>query len=417
MKKLLKITAFVIMIVSLFTLSASAQNKTIQWNDGYDIETYSYGGELKLGNNKIAPVGEKNWFDSASFHFNNVYYEFDVEKSGYYSVETVGELYVTPFVSQDIRDGVVYGDKETMFYDYDGFEIYLEEGECVFGVNFIIYGCVYPDDIYNCKLNIEFVAEEITDISVEDEYLEDIILGYHIATEYDENNIGSVPAKGKVIFNNGKELEFDQYISVEYPDNIAPGKNKISFVFPNFKKDYTVQIKTVKDYIKAVEIGNPEEVAVVKQLFISDVIYTPDAYFELILTKPDGTKIAEEIYYSYDLELKGDKYLTIWCNHYQKDDGNWYLTVEVGNEEYLSIPCETIPASFGENYILYTDYITESILNIFTDFSWYMFDAVNAFSGLSITERAESFSDAFISVGENCSEIYKLTEMFINYIR
>ena len=416
MKKAFKTIILIAMLLSLFAVSVSAQDKTIQWDDGYDIETYSYGGELKLGNNTISPVSESGFFDFASFRFDNVYYEFDVEKSGYYSIETFGELYVTPLVSQDIRDGVVYSEEETTFYDYDGFKVYLEEGECVFGVNFIIYGLVYPDDLYDAELNIEFIAEEITDIKVEDEYLEDIILGYHIATEYDENNTGSIPAKGKIVFNNGKELEFDQYVSVEYPDNIAPGKNKISFVFPNFKKDYTVEIKTVNDFIKSVEIGNPEEAATVKQLFLPDVIYSPDVYIELIMAKPDGTKITEEIYSSYDLELKGDKYLTIWCNHYQKDDGNWYLTVEVGNKEYLSIPCEATPASFKENYILYTNYVTESMLNIFANFSWYMFDAVNVFSGLSIKERAESFSDAFISVGENCSEIYNLNKLFLDYI-
>ena len=416
MKRALKSIVLIAMLLSLFAVSVSAQDKTIQWDNGYDIETYNYGGELKLGNNTISPVGKSDFFDFASFRLDNVYYEFDVEKSGYYSIETVGELYVAPLVSQDIRNGVVCSEEETMFYDYDGFMVYLEEGECVFGVNFMIYGLIYPDDIYDAELNIDFVAEEITDIKVEEDYLEDIILGYHIATEYDENNTSSIPAKGKIVFNNGKEFEFDQYVSVEYPDNMALGKNKISFVFPNFKKDYTVEIKTVNDFIKSVEIGNPEEAATVKQLFLPDVIYSPDVYIELIMTKPDGTKITEEVYGSYDLELKGDKYLTIWCNHYQKDDGNWYLTVEVGNEEYLSVPCDATPSSFTENYILYTNYVTESMLNIFANFSWYMFDEVNVFSGLSIKERAESFVDAFISVGENCSEIYNLNKLFLDYI-
>ena len=416
MKKTLKILLLIAAIISLFAVSAYAQSDTIQWDDGYEIETYTYGGELALGKNQIAPVSDNSWLDSSAFSFNNVYYEFEVQKSGYYRIETVGELYITPFVSQDIRDGVVYGEEETIFYDYDGFNVYLEEGECVFGANFIIYGWFYSDDTYVCELNIEYIAEEITDIEIEEDYLEDIILGYHIATEYDENNTGSLPAKGKIIFSDGTELEFDQYLSVEYPENIAPGENKISFVVPNFKKEYTVQIKTISDYIKSIEIGNPEEAAVVKQLFLSEVIYAPDIYIELILTKPDGTKITEEIYNSYDIELKGDKYITVWYNHYLKDDGIWYLTVEVGNEEYLSIPCEATPASFGENFILYTNYASQSTLSIFANFSWYMYDALNAFSGLTLKERAQSFSDAFISVGENISEIFNLTKAFVGYI-
>ena len=414
MKKALKTSAFIILIISLFALNASAQSKTIEWDYGYEDserETYTYGGELKLGNNRISTDADRS-------DFVRTYYEFDVEQSGYYNIEQVSYDDCTAYISQDIRNGVVYGDKEYFVFDNDGFKVYLEEGKCIFGVCFYDFDLSIFDDTFECELNIELIASEITDLQIEDEYLEDIILGYHIGTEYDENNTGGIYAEGKIIFDNGKELEFSEWIGVKYPENITKGENVITFVLPNYKKSYTVQIKTVDDYIKNIEIGNAEDVAVVKETFLPDVVYSIDPeYFELILTMPDGSKKTELVEYYYDIELKGDRLLTVWCDYYQKEDGKWYLTVSVGNDEYLSIPCETNPASFGENYILYTDYITESMFNIFTDFSWYMFDAVNAFSGLSITERAESFSDAFVSVGENCSEIYQLTEMFINYIR
>lgn len=422
MKKTLKITAFIILIVSLFSLSGYAQEKTIEWDSGYDYtETYSYGGELKLGNNKITPVNQPNRFDSNDFFYDSVYYEFNVEKSGYYSIDILGDLYAThymPAVSQDIRDGVVYGEKNYLYLDDSCYSVYLEEGNCVFGVDYFIYEPAFrPDDDYGSELKIAFVAEEITDVQIEEEYLEDIIFDCHIYPEYDENNTSRIPAKGKVVFSNGKEYEFDQYIDIKYSDDIAPGENKISVVVQNFTKEYTVQIKTVDDYIKNIEIGNPEEVAVVTKTFIPDVIYTPDEYIDLILTKPDGTKITEEVYYFYDIELKGDKVLTVWCDYYQKDDGKWYLVVEAAGKEYLSIPCESVPASLLSNCALYYEGIVEYTVFMLEETSAYFTDAFDLFSGMSMNERAECFSDAFAVIKDYYSEIRNLTELFMDFAR
>ena len=178
-----------------------------------------------------------------------------------------------------------------------------------------------------------------------------------------------------------------------------------------------MQIKTVEDYIKNIEIGNAEEVAVVKETFVPDIAYvTYPEYFELILIMPDGTKKTECIDYYYDIELKGGKLLTVWCDYYQKDDGNWYLTVELGNKEYLSIPCKTIPASFNENYTLYWEGIMEYALIMIGDSSLYFADAFDMFSDLSIKERMNCISNGFTAIGDCYSEIYELTEMFLDYV-
>ena len=119
MKKTLKITVFVIMLVSLFTLSAFAQEKTIEWDLGYEDserETFFYGGELKAGNNKVSSVNKPDKYNYI-FDEDLVYYEFDVEQSGYYNIEFLSENFNgTSYISQDIRNGVVYGDKEYFLY-------------------------------------------------------------------------------------------------------------------------------------------------------------------------------------------------------------------------------------------------------------------------------------------------------------
>lgn len=422
MKRTLKTIALILALVSLFALSASAKDKTIEWDYSYDDsyrETYVYGGELKLGNNKIEPISKVNRFDFDTFHRDRVYYEFDVEKSGYYSIEILGDLYYThylPNISQDIRNGVVYGEKEYLLLDDYCYGVYLEEGDCIFGVDFFIYEPYFLDGDYSGELSMEFIAEEITDIQIDDEYLEDMILGYHIATEYDENNTTDIVAGGKVVFDNGKEYEFYQIVDVEYSDDIAPGENKITFVLDDFKKEYTVQIKTVDDYIESIEIKNLEEVAVVTQTFIPDYAYSSDFYLDLVVNKPDGTKITEEeVYYFYDIELKGDKSLTIWFEYLQGDDGKWYFIAYAGDKELLREPCKTVSASFEDNYLIFIEKVADCTLFMLSDFSWYMSDAFGILSGLSITERFESFSDAFTSIGDCYSEIYNLTEKFIDY--
>lgn len=420
MKKTFKIIAFIIVIVFLFTMSASAQDKTIEWDYGYDDsyrETYVYGGELKLGKNKIVPVDEVKWYDFDGFYC--VYYEFDVEKSGYYGIEIFNDYTLfAPDISQDIRDGIVYGEKDCMYLDNGSYCVYLEEGDCIFGIEFVILDPDYFDGDYSGELNIEFIGEEIIDIQIDDEYLEDIILGYHIASEYDENDTTEFYVSGKIIFNNGKECEFSNIIEAEYPDDIAPGENKITFDLWDSKKEYTVQIKTVDDYIESIEIGNLEEVAVVTQTFIPDYAYPPDYYIELIINKPDGTKITDnEVYYYYDIDLKGDKQLSIWFDYIQDDDGEWYFIAYAGNKELLREPCKIIPASFENNCFIFIEKAADCILFMRSDFSWYMSDAFGILSGLSITERFESFSDAFAAIRDCCSEIYELIEMFYNYAR
>lgn len=418
MKRTLKIATLFIVIISLFTLSASAQGKTIEWNDGYDTVTYHYGGELKLGMNTISPVSKPNIFDNNTIYFDNVYYEFEVEKSGYYCVEAVGDLFFTPSISQNISDGVVYGEEEYVFLN-EGIMIYLEEGDSFFGVSILIYEPMYPNDIYSGEINIEYIAEEIIDMQVEDEYLEDIVFEEHICSEYDDDDsMGGIPVKGKLIFNGGKEKEFDQYLNFEYPEDIAPGKTEITFILPKYKKSFAVDIKTVADFIEKIEIGNADEVAVVTQTFVPYIAFTPEPdNIELIITMPDGTKKTECVSYYYDFELKGEKYLSIWCEYYQKEDNEWYLVVEVSDKEYLSVPCEKVPASFTENYFLYIDGIIEFTFIMFDDISWYISDAFDLFSGMSVNERIQCLSDAFTSIGNYYSDIYNLTEMFINYVR
>ena len=421
MKKGLKITALIIAIISMFTLIASAQDKTIEWNYGYEYsETYSYGGELKIGNNKVSPVSKPKWYETGDFRSEYVYYEFDVEKSGYYSIDILGDLYYThymPAVSQDIRDGVVYGEKEYLFLDDYRYSVYLEEGDCIFGIDFFIYEPYFPDGDYSGELNIEFIAEKITDIQIDDEYLEDIIFGLHIDPEYDENNTTYIPAKGKIIFDNGKEYDFNQHLNIEYPDDIAPGESQITFVIDDFKKEYTVQIKTVDDYIESIEIGNIEEVAVVTQTFLPDVAYSTDVYYDLIVTKPDGTKITEEeVYYIYDIQLKGEKSLTIWFDHIQEDDGKWYFVAEAGYKEYLKVPCKSVPASFEQNYILFIEKVAEYTFVMLDDFSCYILNAVDIFSGLTATERFESFFDAFTSIKDYYVEIFNLAKLFADNV-
>lgn len=423
MKKTLKSMIFLILsavlIFSVFTVGSFAQDKSIIWNYGDDVyqETYYYGGELKLGENKVSPLADADEIIFGDCYDDNVYYEFDVEQSGYYDFEAVSDAYYSIYISQDIRDGIVYGDKELLITDDEGFSVYLEEGECIVGLIFYYYDWNGLGDIYNSELNIEFIGSEITDMQIEEEYLEDLILGYHIGSEYDENNTADILAEGKLVFNSGKELEFYEYLNAEYPEDIAPGENVITFVLPGYKKEYTVQIKTVDDYIKNVEVGNIDDMTVVKQTFMPDVVFTPDVnYIELIITNPDGTKKTEIADYDYMIELKGDKYIWISYDYIQKDDGKWYFTVEAMNKEYLSVPCETVQASFEENLGLYFNCVLEYAIGMVGETSWYLTDAFDLSLDLSVKERTELLSDAFSEIGNYYSEVYKITEMFMNFV-
>ena len=424
MKKAIKIAAMFVLLISIFTLSASAKNKTIEWDyysDGMELYTYADGGELKLGNNEIAPVGKPDFHDSDDFFEDKVYYEFNVEKSGYYSVEILGDLYYThyvPKISQDIRDGIVYGEKEYLLLNNNDYTVYLEEGCCIFGIDFWIYEPYYSDGIYDGGLNIEFVAEKISDVQIDNESLEDIILGQHIDPEHDENSKTYIPATGKIIFSNGKEFTFDQYIGIEYPENVAPGKNEIIFVFREFKKAYSVDLKTIEDYIESVEIRNLDEIAVVTQTFIPDYVFTPDRCIDLVINKTDGTKLTDSnVYFIYSIQLKGGKSLSLWFDYIQDESGKWYFVAYSGEKELLREPCITINASFESNLNLFTQKISDYVIFMLTDFAWYMSEALDIFSGQSAAERSESISDAFNAVRFYSEEILNLIKLFVKNIK
>lgn len=420
MKKAFKIALAAVMIISMMTLFASAQEKSIElcYDEEYsETETYYYGGELKNGNNKVRPLADVDEIIFGDHYDDYVYYEFDVEQSGYYDFEAVSDAYYSIYISQDVRNGVVYGDTEVMFMDDKGFSVYLEEGSCIVGLIFYFYDWNGLGDVYNSGLNIEFLGAEITDMQIEEEYLEDLILGYHIGNEYDEENICGIYAEGKLVFDSGKECEFGESFAVEYPEDIAPGENAVTFTLPGYSKEYTVQIKTVDDYIKSVEVGNADRVAVVRQTFVPFIAYPSETdSIELIITKPDGTKQTEAVGWHYDIELKGEKTLTVWCDYCQKDDGNWYLTVQAAEKEFLAVPCETVSASFGENISLYWEGVLEYSLIMIDDVMYYLPDALNVFSGLNSEDRMIYFSNVFSAVGDCCGEIYSLTEMFFDYV-
>lgn len=415
MKKIVKIAFFTVLLVSLLGIGAFAQEKTIEWDYGGEdsfTETYNYGGELQVGDNKVSPLTDAYKIIFSDYYSENVYYEFDVEKSGYYDFETVSDSYYGIYISQDIKDGVAYGDAEYLTLEGNGYKVYLEEGECVVGLIFYFYDWNGLGDIYNSELNIEFIGSEITDLQIADEYLDNIILGYHIATEYDEENICSILAEGKLVFDSGKEYEFFEYLDVRYSDDIAPGENTVTFVLPNYEKEYAVKIKTVDDYIKDVEVGNIEEAAVVKETFMPGIVFHPDEYIDVIITLPDGTKKDDD----YIVELNDDNYIWVTYDYIQKDDGKWYFVVSAADKEYICEPCKTVTASFDENFGLYWSSVLEYAVVMIGETSWYLTDALHMFSGLSVGERMENISIVFSELEEYYTEVYNLTELFMNFV-
>lgn len=418
LKSIVSLVLTAVLMFSLFSICAFAEEKSIIWNYGENVvqDTYYYGGELKVGENKVSPLADADELVFDYVYTDMVYYEFEVEQSGYYNIITEYNYYIC--ISQDIRDGVAYGNEDYTTYneDYDVYMCYLTEGECVFGLGFIIYTWDSKEEIYNSSLGIEFIGEEITDMQIEQEYLEDIILGYHIDSEYDEDNSGSLPVKGKVTFDSEKEVEISNYLMVEYADGIAAGETEITFCLLNYKKDFTVQIKTVENFVKSVEINNTDEINKVKETFVPDFVIYPDVEdVDLTVTMADGTKKNITDTYSYEIELKGEKFIYIWCDYVQKEDGKHYFTVEVADKEYLSIPCETEPVSFNENMNLFWKSVMEQAFLLIDFVSMYLNYAFDFTANIGVEDRLAAISSAFMRVERYFENVSELVEHFRNY--
>lgn len=248
-----------------------------------------YTGELKEGRNHIT------FEDDSEIYYVN----FNADKAGYYSFacdynSPAGYCYIAVPESSDNGEINSFINVEGNYHS--GWLYHLKEGDNVLIVTKSQY---FESD--ESDINAEYIGEEITDVVIDKEDLDNIVLGYD---EFADNNLvlsqiqstdgGMLYANffnTKFVFSNGNTYDSGKTaLNYRIKDGkLKEGKNTAVFTF--FGKEYEKEITVhpITEYVKDIEISNLEQFAVAEIGEEGFVYGRPDEY-EITVTYADGTK-------------------------------------------------------------------------------------------------------------------------------
>lgn len=247
-----------------------------------------YKGTLKLGDNHV------DFEDGIELY----YVDFDAVESGYYSLvcdyeDEYGFGYV--FVANDSQGDVINGFYEHEVNPYGGMSVYyLEEGE-----NTIVVA--KGKNFESSNIAVEYLGEEITDIEIDKDDLNNVVLGYDEPAKggmilyQDQSSIEkgryANHFRTKIKFSSGKTYDMgDSSLNYVVKDgHLKEGKNEVVFTF--FGKEYekVITARPITDYVKNIEISNLDEFTVA-QIGEEGFVYEAPEKYEVTVTYADSSE-------------------------------------------------------------------------------------------------------------------------------
>ncbi len=307
MKKAFKIISAIILVAAICSGAASTvfaaeeMPATIEWKDmlGDDFRFYYGGSALHEGLNELdymdAPLPDDLSIGDIielSRELCNTYYEFEVEKTGYYKLTVEGTASVgfakefDGTTATGIVDCVSYGDTiENMEKGVYQSVYHLEEGLTVAAVMYYIV----DTDAYINKVTIDFLGEKVTDYTVDEATLDDFLIGMNIWEE-DGGEFG-LSTTGTVTFSSGEVLEMAElYIPGTCDSELKEGKNKATVELFGIEKEIEFTAYYLEKLIKSVEIDNVEEYTTCSIAYDGTKKYADIQGEEITFKFADGTE-------------------------------------------------------------------------------------------------------------------------------
>lgn len=344
MKSLKKAMAALLAVVIVITGGAFAfaenAETVITWeaNEDYSFDAL-LAGEAIEGTFTIKAMEE----------YENVYYTFDAEKAGYYTITFDWYPVDFSYVAETFEEGKAYGERENYIFSDDGEAValyYLDEG-----INYIGFN-LYSSDSYDSYAKIDFIGEEITDVVFDETEIESLLIGTEIYEyEYEEGFYwGTV---FEIEFDNSKTVTFyDNALIFDMKNPLEAGEVELTLNVFEYSKDYVVTAYEITDVISSVSIVE-ESSKEVEILYDGSINHEKLHGMTLEITFADGKKATSPIDYGYaDVEFPNGKmfYFEIYYNDWT--DENIYLDIVFPgeNEEvFYHEKCEVIDASKEAN--------------------------------------------------------------------
>ena len=352
MKTVKKLTAiflcFVMLLgVSITSASALEIGDTVEfveeyWDGDSYTETWIYAGTAKEGINKVE--SEESDIDLC--------YEFNVEKSGYYSVTWLGNGYINARITETYEKGIAknYADNINNNYEnefgifYDSKIFYLEEGVSLINIY------VNINDIMENSFKIEYFADSITDVKFEDEKL------YAIKDNgmYSYDDYLGFSADYTIEFSNSITVD-DEWVNCLLENELKKGENTVTMVLPGYEKEIFVNYYEVSDFIESVEIENLDKYLELKE-FYDDYEYPQFDNEKITVSFKDGTKQTINYIQWDDIQItlpcgKVIYVLAYYPTEYSdiKKAEKPSFVVSIGDTRFIEKECNITKVSFSEN--------------------------------------------------------------------
>lgn len=315
-------------------------------------EKVDYKGNLKLGDNHV------DFEDGEDLY----YVTFNVEEPGYYLFTCDRkDLYNFSwiFIPKDSQSGKIEDFYRLKYRPLDkGNFDYLEAGEHSLLIS-------STGEMDSTDVHVEYLGEEVTDFQIEQEDLDNVILGYnevtpvgngellylaHDMTEVEEGKYGNY-FRTKIIFSSGKVFDMGDWgLSYRVKDGkLKEGKNTVTFFLAEYygiDKEFEITAHYPTEYIKDIEVTNIDEFKVVKINEEGFVHQVPENY-EVTVTYADGSKETfDGATWDRFIELDDGRKLFVTFNRARE---NMSMDYRLRSRDYLRFR-----VSIGE-----TDYIDE----------------------------------------------------------
>lgn len=323
-------------------------------NPGKMSEEITYKGNLKLGNNHV------DFDDGADTYYVN----FTAEKTGYYlfrcdckDVQTFAWI----FVPENSENGEIKDfSRAQLNSDNNGQLYHFDAGEHTLLVS-------RTPDIESSDISVEYFGEEITDFHIEQEDLDNVILGYdevrridnerllftaHDMTELEDGRYGNL-FRTKIFFSSGKVYDMGKTgLGYHVKDGkLKEGKNTVTFMFADylgFDKEFEITAHYPTDYVKDIEVSNLDVFKTVK-INEEGFVYEKPENFDVTVTFADGRKETfDGVTWDRFIKLDNGKELFVtFCR--AREDGSMdyrlrgreslHFRVSIGETDYIDEIC------------------------------------------------------------------------------
>ena len=288
----------VIMALSSLTVFAAEENQNIKWkyNDTEIFLEYAGVFDKKI---TVTPKKENQK--------HQVYYELAIPQSGYYlvSAKHIGSDFSIEF-PEKIENGVAYGKLFKCMIENSGRITDTQKTICRFSAGKTVMGvyCLNTE----LEIGIEYLDKEITDFQVEQEDLDNVILGYNEVVAVDDENLLFLTHdmtdayegryanyfRAKIVFLSGKVFDIGN-TGLAYNvkgGELKEGKNTVTFIMAEelgVNKEFELTAYPPTHFIKNIEISNLDEFKTVK-INKDGFVYGNPEKLEMTVTYADGTK-------------------------------------------------------------------------------------------------------------------------------